>query len=118
MWEDADTIEYFKDGIRRYIIAVIIWQRDLDLPTGYKTKSSRVALDFLKKFQEVCPFKIRVVKTDNGSEFLGEFDRYLKEEGIRHYFNYPRFPKGNGYVERFNRTLEESFNMVLGRRVI
>ncbi len=52
MWEDADTIEYFKDGIRRYIIAVIIWQRDLDLPTGYKTKSSRVALDFLKKFQE------------------------------------------------------------------
>ncbi len=65
---------------------------------GYKTKSSRVALDFLKKFQEVCPFKIRVVKTDNGSEFLGEFDRYLKEEGIRHYFNYPRFPKGNGYV--------------------
>ncbi|WP_231938339.1 hypothetical protein [Caldimicrobium thiodismutans] len=56
----------------------------------------------MKKFQEVCPFKIRGVKTDNGSEFLGEFDRYLKEEGIRHYFNYPRFPKGNGYVERFN----------------
>ncbi len=32
--KSVDTIEYFKDGIRGYIIAVIIWQRDLDLPQG------------------------------------------------------------------------------------
>jgi len=24
------------------------------------------------------------LKTDNGSEFLGEFDKYLKEKGIKH----------------------------------
>jgi hypothetical protein len=29
-------------------------------------------------------------QTDNGSEFMGEFDKYLKEIGIEHYYSYPR----------------------------
>ena len=43
---------------------------------------------------------IKVVQTDNGSEFLGVFDKYLKERGIEHKFTYPRCPKINGYIER------------------
>jgi len=49
------------------------------------------------------------VQTDNGSEFLGVFDKYLKERGIEHKFTYPRCPKINGYIERANRTLKEEF---------
>jgi hypothetical protein len=29
----------------------------------------------------------------------------------KHYFNYPRYPKGQAYVERMNRTLQEEFVM-------
>ena len=38
---------------------------------------------------------------------MGEFDKYLKEIGIEHYYSYPRTPKTNGNVERVIRTIEE-----------
>jgi transposase InsO family protein len=57
------------------------------------------------------PFKIKGVQTDNGNEFLGEFTKALKKKDIKHYFNYPRYPKGQAYVERMNRTLQEEFVM-------
>ncbi len=44
-----------------------------------------------------------------GLEFLGEFNQHLKKENILHYFIYPRCPRINGVVERFNRTLQEEF---------
>ena len=47
------------------------------------------------------------MQTDNGSEFLGELDRYLKEKGIEQYFSYPRTPKTNSNVERLIRSIEE-----------
>jgi putative transposase len=57
----------------------------------------------------VYPFTIQTVQTDNGLEFLGDFDAYLKKRQIKHLFTYPRCPKINGVVERFNRTLREDF---------
>ena len=58
---------------------------------------------------QVVPFKIRRVQTDNGKEFEGEFDRFLKKNGIVHFYNYPKSPRSNAYVERLNRTLEEHY---------
>ena len=49
---------------------------------------------------------------DNGSEFLKDFQKTLEENGITHYFAYPRRPKMNSHCERFNRTLEEMFIVV------
>ncbi len=104
-----DSIVYFINGIKRYLIVGIDLVSKFGFAYGYKNLSSRSGRDFMEKFREVAPFEVRGVQTDNGGEFLGEFDSYLKEEGIEHYFNYPRNPKGNAYVERFNRTLEEEF---------
>jgi len=56
-------------------------------------------------------FEIKGIQTDNGSEFLGEFTKALKKKDIKHYFNYPKYPKGQTYVERMNRTLQEEFVM-------
>lgn len=61
----------------------------------------------LKMFQQHCTFSIHTIQTDNGSEFLGAFHDTLETQGIRHEFTYPRCPKINGVVERFNRTLQE-----------
>jgi putative transposase len=49
------------------------------------------------------------VQTDNGSEFLKYFHEYLIQTQIKHQFIYPRCPKINGVVERFNRTIQEEF---------
>ncbi len=59
----------------------------------------------------VYPIKndIYTIQTDNGLEFLGDFDLYLKRKNIKHLFIYPRCPKINAYIERANRTLQEEF---------
>lgn len=100
---------------------------------AYKSKSSKNTLDFFKKVEAVYPgnidglelglkselksnntlqlqpYPITTVQTDNGSEYLGMFDEYLKDKHIKHLFLYPKHPKINGYIERANRTLEEEF---------
>ena len=75
----------------------------------YPKLTSTTALDVLLKFQTVYPVKIQSVQTDNGLEFQGVFDTYLKRQGIRHYFTYPRCPKINACIERYNRTFQEEF---------
>ena len=40
---------------------------------------------------------------------MGLFQQRLKQDGIKQVFSYPRCPKINAYVERFNRTLREEF---------
>ena len=37
------------------------------------------------------------------------FDTYLTEHNVIHYWSYPRTPKSNAYIERFNRTIQEEF---------
>lgn len=102
-----DAISIFKDGIKRYIITAI----DVKSKFGYaySSLSSRSAKDFMSKVEYVFPFKIKRIQTDNGSEFEKEFDKYIKEKGLTHYYNYPRHPQSNGCVERFNRTIRENF---------
>ncbi|MDO3651316.1 helix-turn-helix domain-containing protein [Nocardia mangyaensis] len=80
----------------------------------YKSKSSRKAKEFFIEAREYFGFDIKKVQTDNGSEFLGEFDKYLKEEGIEHYFSYPNSPKTNANVERLIRSIEEELWLIEG----
>ncbi len=106
---EIDTVDIFVDGLKRYLITAI------DLPTRfafayiYKTGSSASAKDFLGKLNWVAPFKITRLQTDNGSEFLKHFAQAAQNQGLIHYFNYPRRPQANGHLERFNRTIQEQF---------
>ncbi len=70
---------------------------------------AQTARRVLQEFEELSPTKIYMVQTDNGSEFLESFHEYLEEQGIRHLFIYPKSPKINAYIERFNRTIQEEF---------
>lgn len=104
-----DTVQRFDFGTKRYILTAIDLFSRFTFAFAYKKLSSGVSLDFFKKLKMVSPFEIEAVKTDNGLEFLGEFDMYLTSQGIIHYFSYPRTPKSNAFVERFNRTIQEEF---------
>lgn len=102
-----DTVVRF--DMKRYILAAIDLCSKFSFAFGYKRLSSRLALDFYQKLERVAPFEIKGVKTDNGLEFMGEFDEYLEKKGAKHYFSYPRTPESNAYIERFNRSLQEEF---------
>jgi transposase InsO family protein len=76
------------------------------MTTSHSSRQARLALiEFRKNYQH----HLKTVQTDNGHEFLAEFDDYLQENQIKHEFIYPRSPKINGVVERFNRTIQEEF---------
>ena len=59
-------------------------------------------------------WKLKVLRSDNGGEYKsGEFDQYLKSEGIRHELTVPKSPQQNGVAERLNRTLGEMTRSML-----
>ena len=105
----ADSLFQFSDGIKRYLLSAIDSKLKFSFSACYKHLSSRSGKDFFQKLQMVYPLDIKSVQTDNGLEFLGEFEEYLKSQDIPHYFTYPRCPKINGCIERYNRTLREEF---------
>lgn len=104
-----DTVVKFINGLRRFIITAIDVKSDFAFAYGYAGLSSASATDFMIKLERVGPFKITHVQTDNGLEFERYFREYLGKKRITHFHNYPKSPKMNAYVERFNRTIQEEF---------
>ena len=104
-----DAITIFVNGIRRYIICAIDIKTRVAFALGYKTLSSSTATDFMVKLQNILPFAIKRIQTDNGKEFHKYFRDYVKSQGIIHFYNYPRSPKSNCYVERFNGLIQKQY---------
>lgn len=92
----------------------------------YEDYSNLSAINFLKELIKVAPFRIRAVKTDNGSYFtnrytgyqksadpfnpkLHEFDLLCQKMNIIHYLIDPGKPAQNGKVERSHRSDQETF---------
>jgi hypothetical protein len=106
---EMDSIIIYFFG-RRYCFSTII-----DIVTKFAwcklipTLSSSHSKQALIEFRDLYNHPVRIVQTDNGSEFLGEFNFYVEQQNIKHEFIYPRSPKINGVVERFNRTIQEEF---------
>ena len=104
-----DCVIKFVNGLRRYIISAIDYESEFAFSMGYTSLSSARSKDFLLKFIRVAPFEVKRVQTDNGSEFYKLFQEACAELGLTHYWNYPRHPKMNAKIERYNRTVQEEF---------
>ena len=59
--------------------------------------------------KSAAPLSLTRVQTDNGSEFADHFEAYCGKENIVHFHSYPRTPKMQSEIERFNRTLSDAF---------
>lgn len=104
-----DAIEIFINGLRRYVITALDVKTRFAFAYAYKTLSSSTAKDFMIRLIEVTPFAITHIQTDNGKEFHKYFREYVKRQSIIHFYNYPRSPKMNTFVERFNRTIQDQY---------
>lgn len=105
----ADTIVRFTNGIKRYIVTAIDLESEFAFAYGYASHASKHAADFMRTFKSVAPISLTHIQTDNGSEFADHFQAYCDDTGIIHFHAYPRSPKMNAEIERFNRTLSEAF---------
>jgi transposase InsO family protein len=106
---EIDTIVRYVDGVKRYILTAVDTETRVAFAGCYTNHGSASAADFLRKTLAVIPNPPNAVQTDNGSEFALHFARATEELGLTHYHTYPRTPKMNAHVERFNRTLWEEF---------
>jgi transposase InsO family protein len=92
----------------------------------YDDCSNSDSIKFLEELIGVAPFRIRAIKTDNGSNFTNRYTGYLKSSdpfnprlhdldilcqkyNIIHYLIDPGKPAQNGKVERSHRTDKEMF---------
>ena len=92
----------------------------------YPDYSNLSSIRFLEELIEIAPFRIRAIKTDNGSNFTNRYTGYLKSSdplnprlhefdllcqklNIIHYLIDPGKPAQNGKVERSHRSDQEIF---------
>ncbi len=104
-----DTVERFVHGIRRYIITCEDLHSRFSFAWGTTSHASKAAEEFFEKWRHLFPYPTTFVLTDNGSEFKKHFAARLEALQITHYHTYPRTPKMNAHIERFNRTVQEEF---------
>lgn len=105
----ADTVVRFVDGTKRYILTALDVESKFAFAYAGISHGSKSAAEFMRTFKDVAPVHLTHVQTDNGSEFANHFDATLDQAGIIHFHTYPRSPKQNAEIERFNRTLSEAF---------
>jgi hypothetical protein len=97
----------------------------------YDTLNSKATADFLERFKAKLAYytrlntnqnneiKIKVIQTDNGQENHKHFITKLNQEGITQWFNYPRSPKMNAFIEKYNHTVQAEcleYNLYLLRQ--
>ena len=79
-----------------------------------KSQVPSVLINLLKRLQVLHGLQVRVLRSDNGTEFKNSvIEEYLASVGITHNFSAPRTPQQNGVVERKNRTLVEAARTML-----
>lgn len=95
----------------------------LDIATGIKCKliyenhDGQSSVDFLGKVRLFYPFPIKVIQTDNGTEFTWRLHPHITKihiftlqcqlYGYEHYLIPPAYPRANSHVERTHRIDEE-----------
>ncbi|KAH9409194.1 hypothetical protein TYRP_023714, partial [Tyrophagus putrescentiae] len=82
-----------------------------------KNKTSDIVLktftEMQVKIERLLDRKVKKVRTDNGREFLGVFDDYLKRQGIVHQFTSPYNHQQNGNAERAIQTISAKIRSLL-----
>ncbi len=75
----------------------------------YQRNNQQSAIDFVDYVLSRLPFPIKMIQTDNGSEFQQEFHWHVTDKNIQHRYIRPRSPYLNGKVERSHRIDQEEF---------
>ena len=106
-----DTVERFVNGCRRYVITFEDIYTRFSFAWGTKSHASLAAAEFFTLCQKAFPhsYAFLFVLTDNGSEFKKHFTEELRRVHLTHFHTYPKTPKMNAHLERFNRTIQEEF---------
>lgn len=108
LWH-TDSIIVWWSGKRVCILTAIEEYTRIAYARIYPNNTSTTTQGFLKRLMYVSENKIRIMHSDNGSEFQGNFEKICKTLGILQVYSRVRTPKDNAILERFNRTIQEEW---------
>lgn len=108
--KSLDSMEFRFGSKKAYVVVCLDEVTKLLFARGTYSHSSLAATNILREAQEYLPFdNTRFILTDNGSEFMKYFAKYVDAQGMTHYHTYPKSPKQNACCERVNRTIQDEF---------
>lgn len=115
----ADLIELptTKEGYKYLLSVVDLASDEFDIEP-LKTKTPDEVLTGFKKMikRKHIGKPYASIRTDNGKEFKGEFDKYLSKEGILHKLNLPNRHKQMANVEALNKQLGLLINTFMNNK--
>lgn len=113
LWH-TDSIILWWYGQRRIIFTALEDKTKLGYARVYTSNSSRKAADFLKRLAYLSAGEVKIIHSDNGSEFAKEFERTCQELKIEQVYSRPRTPEDNPCLERFNWTVQDEWLSLSG----
>ncbi|MGV3345805.1 IS481 family transposase [Enterobacteriaceae bacterium LUAb1] len=79
----------------------------------YEKHNQECAIDFINYVVDKFPFRIKMIRTDNGHEFQSRFHWHCDDTGLEHVYIKPASPNLNGKVERSHLTDKQEFYQIL-----
>jgi hypothetical protein len=107
---DAITVQY--KGRKHYFISGIDIVSRIAYNKSYTSLSSSSTKDFFTCFEKRLSttigreITIKRVQNDNGQENHKHFTKLLSDKQVLQFWNYPRSPKMNCFVEKYNHTVQ------------
>lgn len=107
---EIDTMRLFPlPGVTRYHFSAVDVVSRYGVVGVRGTATAGTAKEFLGAVRARCPFAIKGIQIDGGSEFMAEFEAECQAQAIPLWVLPPHSPKLNGHVERMNRTFREEW---------
>ena len=75
----------------------------------YGKHTQDCAIDFINHIVDSFPFRIKMIRTDNGHEFQTKFHWHVTDLEMQHVYIKPASPRLNGKVERSHLTDQREF---------
>lgn len=104
---EMDSVIVWANGVSLRLLTIMDIVTKVAYAKRVKSGAAAHTITALQAFESKYSIPIHTIQTDNGSEFLGDFHEYIEDRKITHLFTYPRSPRVNGAIERFNRTIQE-----------
>ena len=99
-----------KLGFRYLLVMVDLWSNYFDIEP-MKNKQSDTCLEAMKAIfkRNILPIPQATMRTDEGGEFKGSFDKFLYDNNVAHLFSLPDRHKQMANVESLNKSLGQIF---------
>jgi hypothetical protein len=100
----------------KYILTVVDtfsrFVRYFKCKTMTAEETARHLTEYKNKYEDVSHYKIKIIKSDNGNAFIGEFNQWCRNNNIKQIMGASYHPKSQALAESFNRKFRQAMKHV------